>query len=284
MHGYQYEWENEFTVVNWDQRQAGKTYIINDPDAVLETMSIERVLADAHEVTQYVRQKLNVDRIIILAHSWGTVLGTMLVQAYPEDYSAYIGVGQIVNVNEGELAIHEKILEMAQMAGNTSDIAALEALAPYPPHEKTPNNAVTNDPGMMSGLAPYLNKYKLPSGIGIPLLMVKTGITTPYYKTGEILQFMSEKSINYYNDPLYRFVYEDFDATNYGTDYRIPVYYIMGENDWQTPYPVAKDFFNAISAPDKAFYSIPDAGHWTMIDNKTEFNRILLNEIKPKSN
>lgn len=79
LHLYQYEWENDFTVVNWDQRNVGKTYFANDPAAVLQTMSAERVLQDVHEVTAYLKQQFNKEKIILIGHSWGTVLGTMAV-------------------------------------------------------------------------------------------------------------------------------------------------------------------------------------------------------------
>jgi len=77
------------------------------------------------------------------------------------------------------------------------------------------------------------------------------------------------------------FLMEEFDIYNYGTNYAIPVYYIMGENDWQTPYPLSKEFFEKITAPDKAFFSVPDAGHFPMMDNKAEFTRVLLEGIGP---
>ena len=52
LHEFQYEWEHDFTVVHWDQRNTGKTYFANDPEAVSGTINIERVLLDAYEVTQ----------------------------------------------------------------------------------------------------------------------------------------------------------------------------------------------------------------------------------------
>jgi pimeloyl-ACP methyl ester carboxylesterase len=55
----------------------------------------------------------------------------------------------------------------------------------------------------------------------------------------------------------------------------------MGVNDYQTAYPLAEKFFEEISSPQKIFFSIPNAGHNTMVDNKKEFSRILLEIIKP---
>ncbi len=96
----------------------------------------------------------------------------------------------------------------------------------------------------------------------------------------EMMYFLSVDAQKYQGD-LMRFLLEDYDARNYGTEYSIPVYYIMGENDYQTPYPIAEAFFEEITAPVQHFFSVPDAGHFTMLDNKTEFDRILLEEIRP---
>ena len=275
LHAYQYDWETDFTVVNWDQRLAGRTLLLNSLE-IVETMSMECMLADAREVTQYIKQKLNKDKIIVMGFSWGAVLGTTLVQTYPEDYSAYIGVGQIVEGKEGERARYEKALEQARAAGNRGDIAALEAFAPFALPEDYDESI-----DMLMGVGPYLSKY-LPSGVSIPRLMAGVVSTTPYYKLSELLRFLSDDVFNQYPIPISRYIYETYDARSLGAEYEMPVYYIMGVNDWQTPYPVAKAFFAEISAPDKSFFSIPGAGHWAMLDNKAEFSRVLLEEIRPR--
>ena len=130
LHGFQYDLEKDFTIVHWDQRNAGKTFYLNNPDVVLETITFENILTDAHEVTQYIKQKLNKDKIIILAYSWGTVLGTALVQEYPQDYSAYIGVGQIISMTEDKIISYKAVLEAARNKGNKKDIQALQQLDP----------------------------------------------------------------------------------------------------------------------------------------------------------
>ena len=80
---------------------------------------------------------------------------------------------------------------------------------------------------------------------------------------------------------LKRVLVEDFNVQDYGLSYHVPVYYTMGENDYQTPYTLAQELFAQISAPDKAFFTIPDAGHMPMTENNVEFTRVLLEEIRP---
>ena len=129
LHNYQFELEEHFTFVRWDQRNAGKTFFLSDPHEVLETMTFELVLNDAYEVTQYIREKLGQEQIIILGHSWGSVLGTALVQNYPQYFSAFISVGQAVSHIENEQLNLETVLEAARANGDSRSIAAVEALS-----------------------------------------------------------------------------------------------------------------------------------------------------------
>jgi len=67
-----------------------------------------------------------------------------------------------------------------------------------------------------------------------------------------------------------------FDLNLEPAEYKVPIYYILGGNDWQTPYVIAEKYFNKINAPAKNFYLIPDAGHMTMIDQPDLFFETLL--------
>ena len=77
-------------------------------------MTFNRIVEDAHELTRYIKNKLGKEKIIVLGHSWGSVIGTALVQAYPDDYIAYIGVGQIVNMTDSERVGYVAVLEAAR--------------------------------------------------------------------------------------------------------------------------------------------------------------------------
>ncbi len=276
LHLYQYKWENDFTVVNWDQRNVGKTYLANDPKTVLPTMSAQRVLEDVHEVTAYVKKLLNKDKIILMGHSWGTVLGTMAVQTYPEDYSAYIAVAQVVNMANNERIGYEKALELAKAAGNPKDVKALEAVAPYPPSAYDPSYKA------MMTVRTYQSKYGI--SVNMSLGNIISILATPYYSFNELRNSSIVNPLKTLNDQgeVARFLMEGADIRDYGANYEVPVYYIMAENDYVSPYLPAKEFFEEIVAPDKRIFSIPNSGHMPFVENKAEFNRVLLEEIALK--
>jgi len=273
LHGFQYDWEEDFTVVQWDQRMAGKTYFANDPNTVAQTMSFEQMLDDAWEVTQYVQNKLGKEKIIIMGHSWGSLLGTALVQTYPDAFLAYIGTGQVVNMMENERVGYEKVLEMAVAANNEKDIETLKSLAPYPAEqygEQFMNALMT--------VKTYQMKYGIASGTSLDTLMLVMG--SPYYSLSEVGFFF--KDLTAETDVLNQYMFEQYDAHNYDISYSVPVFYIMGENDFQTPEPLAVAFFEEIKAPIKRYYTVPEAGHTPMLENNEEYTRILLEEIRPE--
>ena len=126
-------WEDYFTVVNWDQRGSGKTYLINDPKAVAPTMTPARMLADTEEMTNWLRKTLGKKKIFLLGHSWGSWLGLEMAAHHPDQLYAYIGVEQITNGPESEHLGWQATLDAARRDHNAQAVRDLEALAPYPP-------------------------------------------------------------------------------------------------------------------------------------------------------
>jgi len=129
---FQRGWEDYFTVVQWDQRGAGKTWAANDPDLVVPTMTKDRMVADVNEVIDYVRDRLGKEKIILMGHSWGSVIGLETALARPDAVAAYVGVGQVINMKQNEAEGWRLAYAAAKADGNAEAIAALEAVAPYP--------------------------------------------------------------------------------------------------------------------------------------------------------
>lgn len=128
---FQRGWEEYFTVVQWDQRGAGKTFSANDPAQVAPTMTRERMVADTVEMVAWLRREFGKDKIFVLGHSWGSYLGLELAQRRPEWLHAYIGVGQISDAPESERRGWAWTLQQARQDGNAAAVAELESIAPY---------------------------------------------------------------------------------------------------------------------------------------------------------
>ena len=128
---FQRGWEEYFTVVQWDQRGAGKTYAANDPGAVAPTMTPGRMIADTEEMVQWLRKSLHKERIFVLGDSWGSYLGLELARRHPGWLHAYIGMGQATDVPESERRAWAWTLAQARGAGNGEAVREIEAIAPY---------------------------------------------------------------------------------------------------------------------------------------------------------
>lgn len=128
---FQRGWEEYFTVVQWDQRGAGKTYVENGPAALAPTMTRERMVEDAVEMVAWLRREFGKDKVFVLGHSWGSYLGLELAQRRPQWLHAYIGIGQITDAPESERRGWAWTLEQARRDGNAAAVAELESLAPY---------------------------------------------------------------------------------------------------------------------------------------------------------
>ena len=115
---------DNFTFVSWEQRGSGRTYYRNESDN--ENVTMEILLQDLNKLIQYLKQRFGKDQIIIMGHSWGTILGVTYIKEYPENVSQYIGIGQCINFNEGKLYSGRKALEIAKEKNNVKDIAELE--------------------------------------------------------------------------------------------------------------------------------------------------------------
>jgi len=125
-------WTDYFTVVEWDQRGAGKTFELNDPAKVAPTLHKERMIEDAEELVGWLRATYGKKKIFVLGHSWGTILGLELAERRPDWLYAYIGVGQIIDMRAGEQVGYDWVLNAARKAGDAQAVKELTAIAPYP--------------------------------------------------------------------------------------------------------------------------------------------------------
>lgn len=123
--------EEHFIVVNWDQRGAGKSY---NPEITEETMNIEQFLSDTYELIRILRQRFSKDKIFLIGHSWGSILGLYTAYRHPDYLHAYIGMGQVVDMREAEMISYRYTVEKAREAEDGEAIKMLKTIG-QPPYE-----------------------------------------------------------------------------------------------------------------------------------------------------
>ena len=122
---YNSDLEKSFVVVSWDQRGAGKSYSIKIPP---ETMTVDRFIADTHELTQHLKEEFSREKIYLVGHSWGTLIGMRAAHRYPEDYYALISIAHTSDGHREELLTYQKVLEQARQSNNIKAIQELQRI------------------------------------------------------------------------------------------------------------------------------------------------------------
>ncbi|HEX7816276.1 alpha/beta hydrolase family protein [Dyella sp.] len=84
---FQSPWEDYFTVVQWDQRGSGKTYLANDPQTIGPTLSIQQVTDDTTAVVQYLRNTYHKRKIFVLGHSRGAYRACAWLSRIPTGFT-----------------------------------------------------------------------------------------------------------------------------------------------------------------------------------------------------
>jgi pimeloyl-ACP methyl ester carboxylesterase len=101
-------WTPSFTLAQWDQRGAGKTFGSGGTSAA--DMTVDRMTQDGIELAQFLRAHLHKNKIIIIGHSWGAILGIHMAKIRPDLFYAYVGAGQVVNAQENEAVNYARVL------------------------------------------------------------------------------------------------------------------------------------------------------------------------------
>ena len=264
--------ESEFVVVTWDQRGAGKSYSKDIPP---ESMTVERFISDAHELVQYLKKKFNADKIYIVGHSWGSILGTYLVSRYPEDFYAYVGVGQFVNGFKNEAISYDFALREAEKVDNKKAIRELKEIG-------SPVNAMYKN-----GMDDLMVQRKWLMKFG------GANYTDRSYFNSYIIYFFSKEytifdSLNVMKGVKMslNLMWEDvvkIDFMNEIDEVEVPVYFMIGRHDWNTPYELAEEYFEALKSPSKEFIWFERSAHSPCYEEPEKFNRLMVEKVKAET-
>jgi len=258
--------EKCFTVVNWDQRGAGKSFDRKIPKS---SMTVEQFIADLDELVDTVRKRLGTRKVTIFGHSWGSALGVLYAARFPDKVAAYAGSGQIGDWPAGELSSYAFVLAELDRRNNRKAVKELRAIG-APPHtaeklwvQRTWLDRVAGHPGGMS-----------------------------MWEFGRIVLGGPESSI--FDLPNlqrgFRFsldaMWTEVSALNLNQavpSLQMPVFFFLGRRDHQVPADTSAAYFNVLTAPSKRLIWFEESGHEPFVDEPAKFNAAMVELVRPVS-
>lgn len=263
-------WEDFFTVVQWDQRGAGKTFSAMNrvPD---KTMNIAEMQADAEQLIEWLRQTYGKRKIFLLGHSWGSILGLRVAQHRPDLLYAYIGVGQVVNGHRNEVIGYQQTLAEAEKVRNQVAIKELKSLAPYPnPNGITPMSRVLVERKWDVALGGMIYGQ---STADMSTIWAMSPDYTDYDNVSAALGEISSVQI----------LLPEMETVNFddAIRFKCPVFIFAGAEDRTTPESIAETYYESIQAPEKKFFKIKRAAHYVVTEAPGEVLVDLVQYIRP---
>ena len=250
--------EQDFVVVTWEQRGAGKSYSALDP---VETLTLEQMVADTIEVTNYLRQRFGQDKIYLVGNSWGTTLGVLALQQHPELFHAYVGTGQMVSQRETDIMFYEDTLAWAERTGNDALADTLRQNGP-PPYE----DLLDYEPAISHehdwNPYPELDTSKeMPGNLFVPENSLMDRING-------LRAFLDTFSVLYPQ-------LQDIDFRSYVTSLDVPVYIVIGKHEARGRAVLAKQWFDMLEAPSKEMTIFEHSGHRPLFEEPAAFASVM---------
>ena len=263
-------WEKDFTIVQWDQPGAGRTF--EQPGRRFPPgLTIENTVADGIGVAEFLKTHLHKDRIILLGWSWGSILGVHMAQAHPELFSAYVGTGQVVNMQAGEAIVYARVLAAARAKGNRRAIQELDSFG-QPPYRK------------QAELGTQRKWAAMLAGDPSPIVqLAKVVLFAPRTSLGNTWSYISGilASQNHFVGPNMEGDLMRVDLADGNRDFAIPIFVFQGADDDVTPAQLVGPYLDRITAPQKQLVLIAGAGHDALIAKSDEFLELLVQRVRP---
>jgi pimeloyl-ACP methyl ester carboxylesterase len=266
------ELERHYTVVNWDQRGAGKSYAaIRDR----ERMTLEQCVRDTIELSELLAARFGKRKITLVGHSWGSALGVLASARRPDLYAAYIGIGQVSDAPEGERISYDWTLEQARAAGDASVVRTLAAIGPPPYTGAWQKKFITE--------RRLLGKYGgelWGSSIGAFGLVIRHLLLSTEYTLVDRVNFFRGIMASV------ALMFPDLLRVNLFAqvpELQVPVWFMLGRHDYEVPSVLSARYFEALRAPRKTLYWFEHAAHFPNTEEWERYTKILIEEVLPVS-
>jgi pimeloyl-ACP methyl ester carboxylesterase len=266
---YDAELIKHFTVVHWDQRGGGKSF---NSDIPVDSMTLDRFVEDCNELIDYLRNRFHTQKVFIVGHSGGTVIGIKTAYRYPEKIHAYVGVAQIINEYEQQKISYNFIVEEAEKSGDVKKQKAIKAIGP-PPYE-SPKKFLK-----MAGIIGEYGGFLHSKSMIDMIFLAFNFLTSPEYSLIEGIRTFRNKGFDF----TYNAMWEELKNVNLTKEIqsiKVPIYFFEGKYDVTTPTVVVEKFYDNLDAEKgKKLFIFENSGHLPMMEEKERYEELLINVV-----
>ena len=265
----------DFIVISWDQRGTGKSYPALYPT---ENVTLSQAVADTIELTDYLRERFDEEKIYLMGESWGSTLGVLAVQQRPDLYHAWIGSGQMVSQRETDRQLYHDVLDLAARTNNTALTEQMLAFG-EPPYADTPYpNAV------VMGYYDALGQPYTP-----PQDYIDRGTAAnvgPWGVLGSEYNLVEKVNVMRGLLDMFTLMYPQLQEVDFRQDVPrldVPVYILDGAAELPARRDLALAWYDQLDAPIKRIYTFDDAGHSVAFEQFSALHQILTETILPET-
>ncbi len=257
--------ERSFVVVGWDQRGAAKSFNA----AKGTTLTIDSTIEDARAVIDYLRARFGKEKVFVVGHSWGSLIGTLLTSKYPDRIAGYCGIGQLVSGIENEKISYAWALAQAKQRNDSKGIKALESIATY-----GENPAESDRMKHLMIERKWLNAYGGATGHNPSFMghMLGNVLLAPEYT------FMDKVNYMRGNMGSLKAMWDSVLERDLGKEVprlEVPVMFAAGRYDYNVPSPLAEAYFQTLEAPRKRFVWFENSAHSPCFEEPVKFSEEL---------
>ena len=261
--------EDVLTLVDWDQRGAGKSYGAGRDG---ESMTIDRFVADTLELTMQLLGRFRQERLVLAGHSWGSVIGALTVAAHPELYSCYVGNGQVSNMAEGEAISYRWTLDQARQRGDRRAVRALERIGAPPYAGDLRKSTITQ----RRYLARFGGEVHASRSGAMGMVLRSVVFSRQYSLRDRVNYFRGifNSMDRLWPELLTVNLFEDVPRL------AVPVVFMEGRHDWEVPSVLSVRYFDALDAPWKRLLWFEHSAHLPNAEERDLFNDRMRTEVQ----
>jgi pimeloyl-ACP methyl ester carboxylesterase len=265
----------DFILVAWDQRGTGKSYAALAPAG---TLTLDRAVDDTIELTNYLRQRFDEDKIYLLGESWGSTLGVLAAQRRPDLYYAMIGSGQMVSQRDTDRRLYDDVLALADRTGDTRLRDKMLAYG-EPPYADTPyGNAF-----VMGYYDALYQPYEPPAAYIERGSRANLG---PWGVLGSEYNFVEKLNVLRGLIDMFTVMYPQIQHVDFRVDVPrldVPFYMLDGAAELASRRDLALEWYDQLEAPIKRKFTFENAAHAVAFEQYEAFHALLLETILPET-